>query len=148
MCWASTMTTRSLPWPTCSHPGGASSCRPLRSTPTRRRWTQPTGLPPSLTSPYRRADTPNTWIIDGTEAGTLNGQSFAGVENLTGGASADIFKWMAGGSVSGVVSGGLGNDTLIGADTPNTWTLTGVGAGMLNGQAFAGIENLVGGGER
>src|SRR2546426_597041 len=91
------------------------------------------------------ADTPNTWVIDGTEAGTLNGQSFAGVENLTGGASADIFKWMAGGSVSGVVFGGLGNDTLVGADTPNTWTLTGVGAGTLNGQAFAGIENLVGG---
>src|SRR3989441_1035564 len=91
------------------------------------------------------ADTPNTWVIDGTEAGTLNGQSFAGVENLTGGASADIFKWMAGGSVSGVVFGGPGNDTLMGADTPNTWTLTGFGAGTLNGQSFAGIENLVGG---
>src|SRR3989442_2750513 len=91
------------------------------------------------------ADTPNTWVIDGTQAGTVNGQSFAGVENRTGGASADIFKWMAGGSVSGVVSGGPGNDTLIGADTPNTWTLTGVGAGTLNGQSFAGIENLVGG---
>src|SRR5882724_2795025 len=90
-------------------------------------------------------DTPNTWVIDGSEAGTLNGQSFAGVENLTGGASTDTFRWMAGGSVSGVVSGGPGNDTLVGADIPNTWTLTGVGAGTLNGQAFAGIENLVGG---
>src|SRR2546427_407858 len=91
------------------------------------------------------ADTPNTWVIDGTDAGRLNGQSFARVENLTGGAAADTFIWAAGGSLSGVVSGGLGDDTLVGADTPNTWTLTGVGAGTLNGQSFTGIENLVGG---
>src|SRR5437899_4255246 len=91
------------------------------------------------------ADTPNTWVIDGTDAGRLNGQSFARVENLTGGAAADTFIWAAGGSLSGVVSGGLGDDTLVGADTPNTWTLTGVGAGTLNGQSFTGSENLVGG---
>src|SRR5206468_1882137 len=93
------------------------------------------------------ADTPSTWNTDGTGAGRLNGQSFAGVENLTGGAAADTFIWAAGGSLSGVVSGGLGDDTLVGADTPNTWTLTDVGAGTLNGQSFTGIENLVGGEE-
>src|SRR5437867_1264561 len=91
------------------------------------------------------ADTPNTWVIDGTDSGKLNGQSFAGIESLTGGAAADTFIWTTGGSLSGVVSGGLGDDTLVGADTPNTWTLTGVGAGTLNGQSFTGIENLVGG---
>src|SRR3989442_1440060 len=31
MCLASTMTTRSLPWPTCWHPGGASFCRRVQS---------------------------------------------------------------------------------------------------------------------
>src|SRR5207244_2593296 len=91
------------------------------------------------------ADAPNTWVINGIDAGTLNGQSFAGVENLTGGAASDTFTWVAGGSLSGAVSGGLGDDTLVGADLPNTWILTGAGAGTLNGQAFVGIENLVGG---
>src|SRR5256712_4677160 len=91
------------------------------------------------------ADTPNTWVINGTDAGTLNGQAFAGIENLTGGAAADTFKWTAGGGLSGVLSGGSGDDTLLGGDTPNTWILTGAGAGTLNGHAFVGIENLVGG---
>ena len=42
---------------------------------------------------------------------------------------------------------GLGNDTLVGADTVNSWTLTGANTGTLNGQLFADIENLVGGAE-
>jgi Ca2+-binding RTX toxin-like protein len=93
-------------------------------------------------------DAPNAWTITGANAGELNGQSFGDIENLTGGADADTFTFLLGGSLSGVLSGGLGFDTLVGADTSNVWTVTGLDAGTLNGQSFQEIENLLGGAEQ
>ena len=44
------------------------------------------------------------------------------------------------------VNGGSATDTLIGADTANTWNITGNNAGNINSiVAFTGIENLTGG---
>jgi hypothetical protein len=40
---------------------------------------------------------------------------------------------------------GLGNDTLTGADRPNTWNIKANNAGKLNGLTFSSIENLTGG---
>ncbi|MEX2149864.1 MAG: LEPR-XLL domain-containing protein [Steroidobacteraceae bacterium] len=91
------------------------------------------------------ADADNTWAITGEDAGTLNDQTFAGVENLTGGSGADTFAFAPEGRVSGTVRGGEGDDTLIAADIDNTWTITGEDAGELNGQGFVEIENLTGG---
>ena len=57
-----------------------------------------------LSGPYRA----NTWIIDGPDAGSLNGTTgFIGIENLTGGNNNDDFRVLPGGSLSGVLDGGF-----------------------------------------
>jgi len=43
------------------------------------------------------------------------------------------------------VSGGAGNDTIVGSNSDNAWRITGTNAGMLNGIQFTEIENLTGG---
>jgi hypothetical protein len=44
------------------------------------------------------------------------------------------------------IDGGDGNDTLVGANTANTWNITDDNAGNLNGNvAFVAVENLTGG---
>jgi Ca2+-binding RTX toxin-like protein/protocatechuate 3,4-dioxygenase beta subunit len=43
------------------------------------------------------------------------------------------------------VLGGSGADLLVSGDTPNTWIISGINTGTLNGVAFSGIENLQGG---
>ncbi len=94
---------------------------------------------------------PDNWNISGNDAGNAEGGGgidFAGLENLAGGADADIFTLVSGGSISGLIDGGAGSDTLVGADTINIWDLTGSDAGSLNDQDFTGIENLEGGGDR
>jgi hypothetical protein len=55
-----------------------------------------------------------------------------------------------GGTISGIQSltGGGGNNTLVGADVPNVWNLTGTNAGSVTGTgtvAFTAFENLIGG---
>ena len=44
-----------------------------------------------------------------------------------------------------VVGSGGANDTLIGLNDPNNWTLTGAGTGTVDGFSFSNIENLTGG---
>jgi Ca2+-binding RTX toxin-like protein len=89
--------------------------------------------------------TANEWNIIGSNEGNVGGAEFMGIENLTGGADTDTYVFEGGGSIDGVIDGGEGADTLAGADAANTWELTDTNAGALNGQAFAGIENLTGG---
>lgn len=48
----------------------------------------------------------NAWNVTGANAGELNGNSFSGIENLIGGSTNDTFSFSAGGSISGVISGG------------------------------------------
>ena len=91
------------------------------------------------------ADTTNSWTIDGSNTGDVNGLSFSGVENLEGGAADDTFYIGSAGNISGHVSGGSGDDTLVGADAANVWEITGTDAGTLNTMAFVDIENLTGG---
>ncbi len=93
-------------------------------------------------------DAATTWEITETDAGTVNGQRFTGIENLEGGAAADRFVLRGAGRVSGTIEGGGGSDTLAGPDAPNTWMVNGRDTGALNGQRFIGIENLVGGADR
>ncbi|MFO0928640.1 MAG: hypothetical protein U0736_16725 [Gemmataceae bacterium] len=88
----------------------------------------------------------NLWKISGTNAGELWGvASFAGFENLTGGNGDDTFVFQPGGSVSGLVNGTSGLNTLNYAalSTPVTvsfpmFTATAVGS-------FTGIGGVVGG---
>src|SRR5262249_4976903 len=92
-------------------------------------------------------DTPNKWNLAGADAGALNDTTlFSAIENLTGGSAADAFNVTTFESISGQIDGAGGTDTLTGPDVANTWTLTGAGAGTLDGPTdFAGIENLTGG---
>src|SRR5262249_5529732 len=102
----------------------------------------------SSTTTLQGPDTANTWQITGPDTGTLdNVINFSSVPNLTGGAGADKFIYQVGGSTSGVVDGGVGNNTLRGPNTSNTWQLGGVNAGDIVGvvNAFKDIQNLVGG---
>ncbi len=91
------------------------------------------------------------WSITSAGGGTLDTRlTFAGMESLTGGAGDDTFAFALGGSISGTVSGGVGNNRLIGRDAGNTWNIaasnTGVvSAGSGNYVSFTGIQNLTGG---
>ncbi len=132
------------------------------------------------------ADTANTWAINGTNAGTVNGFAYTAFQNLNGGAGTDTFRFTSGGSIAGSIDGkgganaldysalgsaatvnlqtrtatgitgtwaniqsatGTGTtDTLIGANTTNTWSITGLNAGNINGTfVFTGFANLTGG---
>ncbi|MHC5112633.1 MAG: beta strand repeat-containing protein, partial [Planctomycetota bacterium] len=53
-------------------------------------------------------DGPNTWAVTADDAGTLNGQAFSDIENLTGNVNVDNFNIIA--VVSGTVSGMGGDD--------------------------------------
>ncbi len=52
------------------------------------------------------------WQLTGSNSGFVGTTSFASFENLTGGSGVDRFVFSNAGSVSGNVSGGLGNDIL------------------------------------
>jgi hypothetical protein len=56
--------------------------------------------------------------------------------------SGSVATWIA---IAGVV--GNTNDTLIGPDLANIWSLTGPNAGRIGGLTFSGFANLVGGGQ-
>jgi hypothetical protein len=58
-------------------------------------------------------DSANTWQITAANAGTLDqAVSFSAVQNLTGGAVSDTFKFQTGGSLAGRLNGGAGTNTL------------------------------------
>src|SRR5690606_25475552 len=73
--------------------------------------------------------------------------TFAGFENLTGGISTDSFTFTNAGSVSGAVDGAAGDDTLVGDDDGNIFTITDANTGTLTGKTsgWSNIENLSGG---
>ncbi|MGD8574588.1 MAG: hypothetical protein PVJ40_06520, partial [Gammaproteobacteria bacterium] len=90
-------------------------------------------------------DGSNVWVISGADSGTLNGTSFSGIGSLLGGSGSDLFQ-VSGGTLSTGLAGGAGSDTLAGANTANSWLVSGTNSGTLTGvTAFSGIENLTGG---
>jgi hypothetical protein len=95
------------------------------------------------------ANQTNNWNINGANAGKITGalNAFVNVQSLTGGTGQDTFTFLVGGSLTGAINGGGGNDTIVGANQANTWNITGVNAGNLPGvlPAFTNVENLTGG---
>lgn len=91
----------------------------------------------------------NAWSITGGDDGTVDDSvdtvTFFNFANLTGGTGVDTFT-LSGGSISGTIAGGTGNDKLIGNTGANTWNITGANdAGNVTSvNAFTGIENLTG----
>ena len=100
------------------------------------------------------SDIDNTWSITGMDAGTLNGQSFSGVEHLYGGVdNEDTFTFEQGGSLSGVVEGGDGgfdSVELAGDYLSVDYVATGADSGIIGidgiDLVFSGMEpiNFVG----
>ena len=96
----------------------------------------------------------NTFVVSLLDAGTIGvpGQAsnmFSGIENLTGGAGSDSFRFENGGSLTGSINGGTGADALTGDDDGNVFTINAVNAGLLTDKLtdFSNIER-VNGGER
>src|SRR5262249_24470786 len=87
----------------------------------------------------------NAWSITGKNAGQVSGVTFSGFSNLTGGARADIFAFVTGGSVTGAVNGGGGVHTLdySGYTGDGTVDLP-LGAATLAGGGVQNIQNVVG----
>jgi Ca2+-binding RTX toxin-like protein len=87
----------------------------------------------------------NTWNITGTNAGNVAGAGFTNVQNLTGGTGMNIFKFNAGTSVCGPITGGGNGDwldyssytTAVAVDLA-AGTATGVGGGVSNVQNVRG----------
>ena len=110
--------------------------------------------------------TANSFAVTSGDGGTVNGNTFSNVENLTGGAAADNFSFSAilsgtaagageddtfdvsGGGTAGSIDGGAdgaAGDTLIGLATANTFDVTSGNTGTLNTNPFSSVENLTGG---
>ena len=90
------------------------------------------------------ANASNSWIIDGSNDGTLNAISFVDFTSLSGGSDVDTFVYSSGGALAGGIDGGAGNDTLTGDNAANSWDISALDAGQLNGSGYSNIENLVG----
>lgn len=90
------------------------------------------------------ANTVNAWVITGPNDGTINTTAFTDFNNLTGGTNDDTFS-LSGGSISGMIDGGLGNDLIAGDIAANTWNIIGANSGNVSGiSSFSDIENLSG----
>ena len=93
----------------------------------------------------RGGDKANQWHVSGSNSGKLNNGNFSDIEYLEGGNDIDEFVIADGASLAGGLDGQAGTDTLAGSDTENTWTMSGLNSGDLNGLVFSEIENLIGG---
>ncbi len=93
------------------------------------------------------ANAANAWLITASNGGTLNGESFSNMQQLTGGTLVDTFTFSDGVSVT-ALDGGAGIDVLnLNAySTGRTFNLTGAAAGNINSPsfAFAGIDSVSG----
>ena len=86
-----------------------------------------------------------SWIINGTNAGSVNGITFSSFENLTGNVAADTFSFFPGGSITGNLDGGGGNNTLDYSALSGPITVNlGAGTAPGIGGTFTNINILVG----
>ena len=117
-----------------------------------------------------KTSTANLFNMSGASAGTLNGLTFTGFENLQGGSATDTLSYSTYGSPVSVnlqtsaatlltgfssietfVGGTTGSDSITGHDLTNTWTVTGASAGTLANSSvnspfsFSAFETITGG---
>ena len=86
----------------------------------------------------------NDTLIGDANADTL--ESYGGNDYMFAGTGNTTF-WLYGETATSttLIIGGPGSDTVWGNSTPNTWQLTGTGAGKVNAVTFSGITSLLGG---
>jgi hypothetical protein len=93
----------------------------------------------------------HNFTLTGANAGTVGTiltAGFTAVENLTGGNGNDNFQFNAGGSLSGNINGGGGNNTIVGDNTGRTYTIAGANSGTVStllGGTFSNIQNVTAG---
>ena len=86
----------------------------------------------------------STWNITASDGGSVGKVSFSGVANLNGGPADDTFKF-AGGSVTGMVNGGGGSNTLD-LSAYSTPVMVDLAAATATGTGeIAGIQTILGG---
>ncbi|WP_187275786.1 filamentous hemagglutinin N-terminal domain-containing protein [Parahaliea aestuarii] len=85
----------------------------------------------------------STFVVSGANAGTGNGTGFSDIENLSGSGGSDTFTFLAGATLSGLIDGLLGTDTIAGA---SFYEIDGANRGTANslGVGFQNVENLAG----
>lgn len=89
-------------------------------------------------------DIVNTWTITGVDSGTVGPVSFTSISNLQGGSDDDSFT-TNGGTITGSIDGGSGNDLILAENMINTWNITGANTGNITGiNSFSDIETLQG----
>lgn len=90
-----------------------------------------------------------TYTISGRNAGAIDGllpNGFVQIESLAGKIGNDLFRFTAGGSLSGGVGGGEGVNSIQGGDAINSFLINGRDSGVMNiARAFSQIANLIGG---
>jgi Ca2+-binding RTX toxin-like protein len=91
------------------------------------------------------ADVPTAFTVNALDAGLATRLgSFQSIENLTGNQRDDQFI-LIGGTLTGVVDGGFGSDTLVGDNLANLFTVTGPNSGSATGVgSFTSVENVSG----
>ncbi len=89
------------------------------------------------------------WDLTGADAGDIQGvaASFKNIGTLEGGSANDDFVIHSGATLTGVLDGGGGDNTLTGPNQGEVWGVTGVNSGYLSGaiSPFLNIQNLIGG---
>src|SRR5262249_20225202 len=86
-----------------------------------------------------------TWYITGPNAGNVDGVTFTGFQNLTGGSGNDTFVFSNGQSVTGTIDGGGGTNTLVGPNANEVWYITGTNYGNVGRVTFTNVHGLTGG---
>lgn len=90
-----------------------------------------------------------TFVISGTDSGTVGTLTFAGFGTLIGGAGNDTFNIGAAGKLTGGAQGNGGSDAVNGTSGTESWTLASASGGdVTNGSGtttFTGIESIDGG---
>ncbi|WP_187411239.1 filamentous hemagglutinin N-terminal domain-containing protein [Saccharophagus sp. K07] len=98
-------------------------------------------------------DEATKWIITGENAGRFETDKgtffFQYISQLLGGSADDTFE-LAGGSITGSIDGGGGNNALHGSSSDAQWSLNGANSGSLSNPEggvvlFQNIQNLIGG---
>ncbi|MEQ8467688.1 two-partner secretion domain-containing protein, partial [Coleofasciculus sp. E1-EBD-02] len=87
------------------------------------------------------SNTPNTWNLTNSNAGSINGSNFTAINNLTGGSNNDTFQFNDGVTFTGTVDGGAGIDTLDYSAYTSPLTVNLAALGGVNIEQIAGTAN-------
>ena len=92
------------------------------------------------------ADAATNWSVTGANSGSVGATAFAQFDRLVGGVFNDTFSIASGGSISGMIDGGDGSDTVTGSAIDSNWQILGQDQGRLEAASsstlFQNVENL------